>query len=313
MKTNKLKTGDKKCRLPELRVGFRLMLYCFTALVSIISLMEMAQSRLGDRADIAVYVAAACGLLFSSYYLYYDLTVGIKKTVRNTRDRYALVDRIYQDYHYRTVLFTTFSFLVNIFYAVSNGFFGWFRHSPWLGTLAAYYLVLSVMRFGIVRYGWRISGEQADRERKLRELRIYRNTGILLLMNTIVLDGAVILLIHNEGGKSYPGTVVFAAAAYTFYKIIMSAVHMVKANRLKSPLLCAVRNVGYADALVSMLSLQTALLESFSDGDLEPKRMNGIAGAVVCMIVSLIGIYMIYSSVKQKKLLIQKARCGVLN
>lgn len=142
---------------------------------------------------------------------------------------------------------------------------------------------------------------ETDRSLKRKEIRIYRNTGILLLMNTIVLDGAVILLVHNEGGKSYPDTLIFAVAAYTFYKIIMSVFHMIKAKRLKSPLLVAVRNVGYADALVSMLSLQTALLASFNDGKLNPRRMNGISGAAVCIIVSFLGIYMINSSGRQKK------------
>jgi len=70
---------------------------------------------------------------------------------------------------------------------------------------------------------------------------------------------------------------------------------------LKSPLLVAVRNVGYADALVSMMSLQAALLVSFGDGEPDPRLMNGISGAAVCGTVSLIGIYMIYSSGRQKR------------
>lgn len=298
-------TGRKRFRLPEIRVGARLLLYCFTALCSMVSLMETVRSHLGHAADTAIYVLAAAGLLFSCYYLHYDLSAGIRVTIRNMRTRYALADRIYQDYRYRTVLFTTFSFLVNLVYAFGNGYYGWVRRSPWLGTLSAYYLVLSMMRFGVVRFGWKMPDKRTDKRTdkglKLREIRIYRNTGILLLMNTIVLDGAVILLIHNEGGTSYPGTLVFAVAAYTFYKIIMSVIHVVKAKRLKSPLLAAVRNVGYADALVSILSLQTAMLESFGEGMLEPKRMNGIAGAAICVAISLTGIYMIYSSGRQKK------------
>ena len=62
----------------------------------------------------------------------------------------------------------------------------------------------------------------------------------------------------------------------------MSVVHMIKAKRLKSPFLVAVRNVGYADALVSMLSLQAALLVSFGDGEPDHRLMNGISGAAVC-------------------------------
>lgn len=306
MKADRSGNSNKKFRLPKLKVGFRLLLYGVTVLGSIASLLETGQSRLGDVIDIVINVVAACGLMLSGYYIYFDLTVGIKETIRDVRARYALADRLYQDYWYRTVLVTSVSFLLNIFYAVSNGIFGWFQHSAWLGTLAAYYLVLSVMRFGVVRYGWKVRNLEMDQSKKLRELRIYRNTGILLLMNTIVLDGTVILLLHNKGGKSYPGTLVFAVAAYTFYKTIMSVIHMIKAKRMKSPLLVAVRNIGYADALVSMLSLQTALLVSFSDGELDPKQMNGISGLAVGIIVSFLGIYMIYSSGRQKKKLMQE-------
>lgn len=53
----------------------------------------------------------------------------------------------------------------------------------------------------------------------------------------------------------------------------------------------------YADALMSMLSLQTAMLASFGNsGELNPQWTNGMTGAAVCLIVSLIGIYMIISS-----------------
>lgn len=290
-----------KVKMPKVSIWYRLILYILTLAGSIFSLMETVTSRLGTVPDMVIYILAAGGLILSVYYLSYDLTVGLKKTIQNVRERYTLADRIYQDYHYRTVLFTTVSFLINIFYAASNGIYGWFQRSAWLGTLAAYYFVLSVMRFGIVRYGWKVANIKVDRKLKLRELVIYRNTGILFLMNTIVLDGAVILLVHNVGGRSYPGTLIFAVAAYAFYKIIMSVIHMFKAKRMKSPLLVAVRNIGYADALVSILSLQTAMLVSFNEGTLEPKVMNGISGAAVCVITSFIGIYMIYSYGRQKK------------
>lgn len=274
----------------------RLFLYGVTLLCSIISIMETVRSRLGNAVDIGVYVAAACGLTVSGYYLKYDLTEGFQTVSKAVRGRYELADRICRDYRYRTVLCTTCSFLVNLFYAVSNGVYGWFHHSPWLGTLAAYYLFLSIMRFGIVWYGWKVPGTEADKGQKLREWKLYRKTGILLLLITIVLAGAVVLLVHNKGGMSYPGTLVLAVAAYTFYKIIISVFHMLKARRLQSPLLVAVRNIGYADALVSMLSLQTAMLASFGNsGELNPQWTNGMTGAVVCLIVSLIGIYMIIS------------------
>lgn len=327
-------------KLPTLKRGYRLGLYGLTLFCSILSLSETVKSRLGNGGDIPVYVAAACGLLCSGYYLYGDLTAGIKHTVRDVRTRFLLADNICQDYRYRTILFTTGSFLANLFYGASNGVYGWVRHSAWLGTLAAYYVVLSVMRYGLVRHGWKergmgedpaevAAGDRANvmdvgrielldgnhtndkikcqdqKNFKLEELRIYRNVGILLTLDTAVLLGAVILLVHNEGGKRYPEILIFAVAAYTFYKMIMSVVHMEKARRLKSPLLVAVRNIGYADALVSLLSLQTAMLASFGKGEVKPEIVNGMLGSAVCAIIFFVGISMIYWADRQKKLLLR--------
>lgn len=305
-------TNWKRFQMPEWKLKFRLLFYGITLLCSIASVAETVLSRLGNRVDMVVHTVSACCLLLSGYYLSRDLIVGVQRAVRCVRERYALADRICQDYRYRTVLCTTFSFLVNSFYAVSNGVYGWFWNSPWLGTLAAYYSFLSIMRFGVVRYGWRASEIQADKEVKLGELRIYEKTGILLLLITVVLGGAVVLLVHNEGGKTYPGTLILAAAAYTFYKIIVSAVHMGKARRLQSPLLVAVRNIGYADALVSMLSLQTAMLVSYgNDSGPDPQWMNGMTGAAVCMMISFIGIYMILSAKRQReKLAVRRDRAN---
>ena len=195
-----------------------------------------------------------------------------------------------------------FSFFLNLFYALSNGIYALHQHSPWLGTLSAYYIFLSVMRWGIAWYGWKLRNKEAEEGQEIRELTIYKHTGALLLMMTVVLGGAGILLVHNEGGKSYSGTLVLAVAAYTFYKVILSAIHMVKARKTQSLLLVAVRNIGYADALVSVLYLQTAMFAAYGAGENTfQQRMNAITGAIVCITLFLLGGFMIHSSRKRKK------------
>ena len=80
-------------------------------------------------------------------------------------------------------------------------------------------------------------------------------------------------------------------AAYTFYKIIMSSIQVVKVGKRKSPLLSITRRIGYIDACVSILTLQTAMFASFARGEeVLIKRMNGITGAVVCVMVLSLGI-----------------------
>lgn len=95
---------------------------------------------------------------------------------------------------------------------------------------------------------------------------------------------------------------IFVVAMYTFYKVIISVVNMVRARKMKSPLLVIIRNIGYADALVSLLSLQTAMFASFGENsNINPQVMNAITGTCVCIMILVIGIYMIYSSGRQLK------------
>ncbi len=53
------------------------------------------------------------------------------------------------------------------------------------------------------------------------------------------------------------------------------------------------RNIGYADALVSLLSLQTALLAEFGGETQIPMFWaNGLTGTAVCVMILLMGSYM---------------------
>lgn len=92
-------------------------------------------------------------------------------------------------------------------------------------------------------------------------------------------------------------------AAYTFYKLVMSILGMIRARKEQSLLLITIRNIGHSDALVSMLSLQTALFAAFGQdsGDLVPV-MNAATGAVVCLGALALGIHMVYDAGKRMKM-----------
>lgn len=91
-------------------------------------------------------------------------------------------------------------------------------------------------------------------------------------------------------------------AAYTFYKITMAVINMVKVRKMQPPILITIRNIGGADALVSMLTLQTTMLASFpGNGSLDANRMNGVTGLAVCVLISVLEISMIYYAYKRKE------------
>ncbi len=61
-------------------------------------------------------------------------------------------------------------------------------------------------------------------------------------------------------------------------------------------------SIGYADACVSILSLQTAMFPSFGDIEINKMQtmMNKITGVILCMLVLEMGIYGVHKANKMK-------------
>ncbi|MDE5548894.1 MAG: hypothetical protein K2J13_01435, partial [Clostridia bacterium] len=72
----------------------------------------------------------------------------------------------------------------------------------------------------------------------------------------------------------------------------------------------AIRNINLADAIVSMLALQTAMMNSFGEGDQRgfEMTMNAVTGAVVCLVIFTLGIYMVVKSKRMIEALEEKSQ-----
>ena len=76
-----------------------------------------------------------------------------------------------------------------------------YYHSPWFGSLAAYYICLSTMRFLLVRYSYR----HGFGENLIAEWRRYRLCGVILVIMNLALAGMVILAVDQNEGFKYAG------------------------------------------------------------------------------------------------------------
>lgn len=199
--------------------------------------------------------------------------------------------RMIQNEGFRLGIFAVCGFAFNIIFAVFNGIVGWLGSSPWFGTLSAYYILLSAMRcYWLVKRSAHAGAKQQKR-RKIRKS-LCRRYGIFFCCMAVVLGGEVILLIHSEGGKEYPGIVIYAVASYTFCKIIFAVINVFRARKKRALSLMIIRDIGYVDACVSILSLQTAMVAQFGGGEEAFARMmNGITGTAVCLMILGLGIY----------------------
>lgn len=304
--------SKKKIRIPILRLRYKVLLYAATVCFAALSLLDVICSLFPMAIGVIFYVLAAVSLTASCYYLAVDLRYGMrgaKEILKPGIEKSPFAKQVVSDYRYRTVLFAVVGLILNIAFTVFNGFIGIRSRSAWYVTLAVFNGFLSLMRFAAIRYEWRGSGRQRTKKLVAEEIAVYRFCGILLIIMTIALAGAVVLLVHSEGGKTYPGYTIFLVAMYTFYKIIAAVIHVIKARKMRSPLLMAIRSIGYVNACVSLLFLQTAMFASFGDGIVEMEvQMNGITGAAVCMMSLAVGIHCIISAAKMRQQLEQQGR-----
>ena len=297
----KKRMRKKFFRLPLPGIKYRILLYLCMILFSVLSVVSAVTEKTTSVISAVCYAIAALLLLAGGYYLVLDIRYGVKE-IKLRLSSNVYTKKIAADYRLRTVLGSVPGLAGNLLFAVFNGAVGIISSSAWFGSLAAYYILLSMMRIEAVRQEKKISRIQKKEMRLTKEIAVYRKNSLLFLLMAVVLAGMVILLEASLGGKSYPGMAIYAAAFYTFYRIILSVVHLVKANREKSPLLMILRKIGYIDACVSMFTLQTAMFASFSNGQKGLESwMNGITGSAVCLMVFGIGLQGVMVSAKLRR------------
>ncbi len=96
---------------------------------------------------------------------------------------------------------------------------------------------------------------------------------------------------------------IYVIAAYSFYSIITAVVNLVKFRKHGSLLLSAVKVINLVSAMVSIMTLETAVFARFdSEDDADFQHiMTSITGGVVCVIVIVMAAFMIWRFCLQLK------------
>ena len=186
----------------------------------------------------------------------------------------------------RTLKLSIASLTFNIAFATYYLVLGLVTSSWWLLTLGSYYLILSIVRFVVLRT-------------KSKERIITKFAGWMLIILSIPLAGTVILSVVRDRGHELHVIVMIAMAAYAFTKISLATINLIKARHSTSTTLITLRNISFADAFVSIFALQRSMLVSFEGmTEAEIVIMNAVLGFAVCVIVFLLGLNLL-----KKKLL----------
>ncbi len=194
------------------------------------------------------------------------------------------------------------SLVWNALYGILQLWLGFFHRTFWFYSLGAYYICLGVMRFFLARHTTRYT----PGERMRAELEKYRACGIVFLVMNLALALIIFFMIYwNRTFKHHMITAI-AMAAYTFTALTTASINVIKYRKYNSPVYSASKAISLAAALVSMLTLESTMLTTFSDGTMtaiEQKWMLGATGGVISAFIIAMAIYMIVKGTKKIKLL----------
>lgn len=208
----------------------------------------------------------------------------------------APLARYLDDALFRTEINLYFGTAVNALYIFIKFFSGLYLRSGWLIAFALYYTVLTILRASLAHF----VRQNEFKQDLLAEYRRYRLVGILLLGMNIVLSGILSRMIALEEAVDYPGILVYAVAAYTFYAVIIAVVGLIQYRRHGSPVISAVKVVNLTAAMMAMLSLEATMLRHFGGDDSRFRAtMLGVSGFVASIIILSLSIYMILHATKK--------------
>ena len=186
----------------------------------------------------------------------------------------------------------------NALYGIFQLWLGFYHHTFWFYSLGAYYICLGVMRFFLARHTTRY----APGERMRTELKKYRACGIVFLVMNLALALIIFFMVYWNRTFEHHMITAIAMAAYTFAALATAIINVIKYRKYNSPVFSASKAISLAAALVSMLTLESTMLTTFSKGTMtamEQKIMLGATGGVISALIVATAIYMIVIGTKK--------------
>lgn len=256
-----------------------------------------------DELPIYSYPLFALSFILLSYstFLIVKYMPKIKNSIMGWMKKRKFTKAIIENWGFRSSLAVFISLFFNIAYSIFEGIIAILLKSIWFGALSSYHMCLSIMRFWIVKNNKIdfIAMDNKDIDSS-KSWKLHKNCGIVLLILTLALSCAVAQMIVDNKHNDYGQILAIAVAVYTFYKVSISIYNIIRARKHHNPILQTIKNIGFADSLMSLLSLQTALIATFDQG-IDMRHMNIFTGSAVILLTLILAINMIVGANKNLK------------
>ena len=205
----------------------------------------------------------------------------------------------FSDVHLRINVSLYGSLIWNIAFAIFQLGLGFYHKSFWFYSMFAYYVMLGIMRFFLVKHTSKYKiNEQTEIETKK-----YIFCGWLLLFMNLSLAVIVFFMVYGNKTFYHHMITTIALAAYTFFTFTFAIINIFKYKKYKSPVYSAAKSITLIAGAVSMLTLEATMLTTFGSGEspLFRQIMLTFTGVAVIGFAITMAIIMIVKGSKKLK------------
>jgi len=244
-------------------------------------------------ASYILYGITSASLVYFIYSLFY-VWPKLKYWLAKAMKKFKFTSLMVENYSFKTAVFACIGIVFNIGFLIFMGVLAIRTKSIWYGTLAMYYMLLTVIS------GINVASKSIDAKLKRKphkaEITAYRWSGIMLLVLTGAFGLMVALTFRALNEIPFAGVMIYVTAVYTAIKFTLGIVSSIRARFEGDFYAKAVKNINLASALVSLYSLQVLLLTTFAPNTLNQTIWNVTTGIVLVILDGILAIYMIVNS-----------------
>lgn len=244
------------------------------------------------------YILYLVSAVMLAYAVYLSIIIypKVKQGIINILNKNKYTRVMLKNYGYRTFMFSTCTFIINLAYVVLMGVFGIIAGSAWYISMASFYAVLAFMK-GSVFYSKRKYNTQ------VKKAKVYKLCGIMLIVLTLIFAGLSVLIYTSNMSFKYAGLMIYVVATFTFFIFGLAIYNLFKARKQDNLYIQSLRNINFAKSLVSIFVLQIALIQAFSPqgSSLNLGFVHSISGLGVSALILILGIFMIIKANKTLK------------
>jgi len=237
-----------------------------------------------------------------SFYVLLTICFRVPKIVeyfKKVKQENKYIQRWFSDTHLRMNVSLYGSLIWNVIFAIFQLVLGFYHKSLWFYTMFAYYVVLGLMRFFLVKH----TRKYKANEEEIMETKRYILCGWMLLIINLTLSIITCFIVYWNKTFNHHMITTIAMAAYTFFTFTFAIVNLIKYKKYNSLVYSAAKNITLISACVSMLTLETTMLTTFGGAEegLFRQIILSISSVVVIGFAISMAIYMIVRGNKRLK------------